>query len=142
MPSATVSSSKATPVAADHRELRILLVEDSPPLRARLAELLTDAGIMRVIATAATEFEACELIASCEFDALVVDVELREGSGIAVVRFARARRPGAPEPLIIILTNFALPTIRDRCLAAGADHFLDKMHQFDQLYPLILARRG
>jgi CheY-like chemotaxis protein len=123
-------------------ELRILLVEDSAPLRLRLAELLTEPGVMRVTATADTEAEACSLIAGQDFDALVVDVELRQGSGINVVRNARARWVEPPLPLIIVLTNYALPTVKDRCLAAGADHFLDKMRQFNQMYPLILALRN
>jgi CheY-like chemotaxis protein len=133
------SESPRPPVAQP--ELRILLVEDSAPLRVRLAELLTEPGVMRVTATAATEMDACSLIASQDFDALVVDVELRQGSGINVVRNARTRWVVPPLPLIIVLTNYALPTVKDRCLSAGADHFLDKMRQFDQMYPLILALR-
>jgi CheY-like chemotaxis protein len=122
-------------------ELRILVVEDSAPVRVRLAEMLTDPGVMRVTATAETEAEACELLNDHVFDVLVVDVELRQGSGVSVVRRERALRPGpASQPLIIILTNFAMPPSRERCLAAGADHFLEKLGQFDQLYPLILRR--
>jgi DNA-binding NarL/FixJ family response regulator len=45
--------------------------------------------------------------------------------------------------LIIVLTNYDLRSVRERALAAGADHFLDKMREFDQLLPLISAtRRG
>jgi CheY-like chemotaxis protein len=123
-------------------ERSILLVEDSQPLRLRLAEMLNDPGVMRVTATAATEAEACSLIASGDFDALVVDVELREGSGIGVVRYARTHGAASHQPLILVLTNFALPAVRSLCLAAGADHFLDKVQQFDRLRPLILQGRG
>jgi CheY-like chemotaxis protein len=77
-----------------------------------------------------------------EFDDLVVDVELRQGTGIGVVRAARARWVVPPLPLIIILTNYSLPTVRQRCLAAGADYFLDKSHEFKKVVPLILQRRG
>ena len=123
-------------------ELRILLVEDSARLRIRLAEMLTTPGLARVAAMAATEAEAIEQIASMDFDVLIVDVELQAGSGINVVKQARSRWPTPRKPLIIVLTNYALPTVKQRCLAAGADYFLDKMRQFDQLQPLIAGYRA
>jgi len=139
MPFATISSSSATPpiVALRQQELRILLVEDSAPLQVRLIELLTHAGQMKVTGVADTESSALELIRNQPFDVMVVDVELRQGSGITVVRKTRAGQEQPPFPLIIILTNYNLKSVRERCLAAGADHFLDKMHEFDRLYPLI-----
>jgi len=119
------------------RELRVLLIEDSALLRTRLIKILTEPGIIRVEATAETEKEAMAYIDASQFDVLVVDVELRQGSGIAVIRHARRVYAGLPQPLIIVLTNYALPAVRDRCLTAGADYFLDKMHQFNEVRPLI-----
>ncbi len=139
MPFATASSNNTSPLS-DLGERRILLVEDSAPLRERLTQLLTVPGVMRVTASAETEAEALQWIVNRDFDALVVDVELREGSGINVVRGARAHWVLPPLPLVIVLTNYALPTVKTRCLAAGADYFLDKVQQFDQVYPLIAAR--
>lgn len=121
-------------------ELRILLVDDSLPLQARLKEYLTDPGVMRVTATAESEQAANALIDQGHFDVMVIDVELRPGNGINVVLHARQRRTEQPLPLIIVLTNYALPEVRERCLAAGANHFLDKMREFNQLYPLIRDR--
>ena len=43
---------------------------------------------------------------------------------------------------IIVLTNYDLPTVRERCMAAGADHFLDKMREIDQLMPILLQIAG
>jgi CheY-like chemotaxis protein len=40
------------------------------------------------------------------------------------------------------LTNYDLPTVRERCMAAGADHFLDKMREIDQLMPILLQIAG
>lgn len=142
MQSATTLSSNQGPPAINAAELSVLLVEDSLVVRRRLAELLTEPGVMRVTSTAESEVQACELISANQYDAMVIDVELRPGSGITVVRHARARWVGLQRPTIIVLTNFSLPTVRDRCLAAGADHFLDKMRQFDQVYPLILAHNN
>lgn len=117
-------------------EKRLLLIEDSAPLRERLMAMLTVPGKMRVSAWAETEEDAVTKVRDEEFDVLVVDVELRQGSGINVIRQARRLCEGKRQPLIIVLTNYSLPTVRERCLAAGADHFLDKMQQFSE--PLVL----
>jgi CheY-like chemotaxis protein len=122
--------------------IRILLVEDFAPLRTRLTALLSIPGEMGVAATAETELEAHDQIEATDFDVLVVDVQLREGTGVGAVRDARKRWLTAIPSLIIMLTNHALPVVRQRCLAAGADHFLDKIRQFDQLVPLILEWRS
>lgn len=120
-------------------ELRILLIEDSRPLRERMIGMLTVPGVMQVTGTAETEREATALIDGNDYDALVVDVELREGSGITTIRHARRSYAARRQPLIIVLTNYALPTVRQRCIEVGADHFLDKMQQFPQVRPLLEA---
>jgi CheY-like chemotaxis protein len=119
-------------------EMRILLIEDSLLLQKRLTEMLQYPGVMRVTGTAATEREARERIDSGDYDVLLVDVQLRDGSGIGAIGHAR-RRYSARQPLIIVLTNYPLAVVRSRCLAAGADHFLDKMRQLGEVQPLISA---
>jgi two-component system, OmpR family, response regulator len=126
----------------DRTEMRILLVEDSEILRSRLIELLTDPGVMRVNATAETEQEAHEQIAAHDFDALVIDIHLKQGSGFGVIRDARKHWTTPPLPLVIVLTNHTLPAVQQRCFAMGADYFLDKSRQFNQVALLIRQRHG
>jgi CheY-like chemotaxis protein len=119
-------------------ELRVLLVEDSDRLRSRLRRLLEVPGLMRVEGEAVSEEAAIAALRSRSFDVLIVDVELSAGSGIGVIQHVRRESPARGRaPLIIVLTNFALPTVRSKCMHAGADHFLDKMRQFEELRPLI-----
>ena len=62
-----------------------------------------------------------------------------------VIRQARARNKDAKDGghvWIIVLTNYDLPTVRERCMQAGADHFLDKMREIDQLIPILLGIAG
>lgn len=119
------------------RELRLLLIEDSSLLRSRLIGMLEVPGIINVKEWAETERDAAARIDADEFDVLVVDVELKQGSGISVIRHARKAYAGRKQPLIVVLTNYALPTVQQRCMSAGADVFLDKMQQFDELRPII-----
>ena len=129
---------------APGKPLRILLVEDSPLLRGRLENMLSQHAAFKVTGLAAAEAEAIEKLDSVPYDAIVVDVELRPGSGIGVIRQARTRNKDAKDGhvWIIVLTNYDLPTVRERCMQAGADHFLDKMREIDQLIPILLGIAG
>ena len=130
---------------APGKPLRIFLVEDSPLLRGRLENMLSQHAAFKVTGLAAAESEAVEKLESIPYDVIVVDVELRPGSGIGVIRQARARNKDVKEGghvWIIVLTNYDLPTVRERCMQAGADHFLDKMREIDQLIPILLGIAG
>jgi CheY-like chemotaxis protein len=123
------------------KPLRIMLVEDSPLLRSRLESMLSQYAAFKVTGLASAEAEAVQKLETVPYDAIVVDVELRPGSGIGVIRSARAHNPdkaNGDHVWIIVLTNYDLPTVRERCMAAGADHFLDKMREIDQLMPILL----
>src|SRR5262245_28714629 len=127
------------------KPLRILLVEDSPLLRGRLENMLSQHAAFKVTGLAAAEAEAIEKLDSVPYDVIVVDVELRPGSGIGVIRQARTRNKDSADGghvWIIVLTNYDLPTVRERCMQAGADHFLDKMREIDQLIPILLGIAG
>ena len=130
---------------APGKPLRIFLVEDSPLLRGRLENMLSQHAAFKVTGLAAAEAEAVEKLESIPYDVIVVDVELRPGSGIGVIRQARARNKDNKDGghvWIIVLTNYDLPTVRERCMQAGADHFLDKMREIDQLIPILLGIAG
>jgi two-component system OmpR family response regulator len=139
------SSDAVRPNGAPGKPLRILLVEDSPLLRSRLEGMLSQYAAFKVTGLASAEAEAVEKLDTVPYDAIVVDVELRPGSGIGVIRSARARNRDTSDGThvwIIVLTNYDLPTVRERCMAAGADHFLDKMREIDQLMPILLQISG
>jgi len=123
-------------------ERRILLVEDSEVLTRRLVDLLNEAGRLSVTACATTQADAMTRLQEGGFDVLVIDIELAEGNGVAVIRQARKLYPEAEQPLIVVLTNYASDFVRDHCFAAGADYFLDKMRDIALLRPLVADARS
>jgi CheY-like chemotaxis protein len=123
--------------AAPSGERRILLIEDSEVLSRRLVDLLSDPGYVAVTAQATTQSEALSQLKDGSFDVLVVDIELAEGNGVAVVRNARQLCSPEAQPLIVVLTNYASDFVRDHCFAAGADYFLDKMRDISQLKAIV-----
>jgi CheY-like chemotaxis protein len=114
-------------------ERRILLIEDSAVLSRRLVDLLSEPGRVSVTAQAATQSEALLRLQEATYDVLVVDIELAEGNGVAVIRQVRQLYPPEAQPLVVVLTNYASDFVREHCFAAGADYFLDKMRDISQL---------
>jgi two-component system, OmpR family, response regulator len=121
---------------------RILLIEDSAVLSRRLVDLLSEPGLLQVAAQAATQSEALVRLGEGSYDVLVVDIELAEGNGVAVIRQARALYPADVQPLIVVLTNYASDFVREHCFAAGADYFLDKMRDIGRLRPIVADGRS
>src|SRR3569832_2247998 len=101
---------------APGKPLRILLVEDSPLLRGRLENMLSQHAACKVTGLAAAEAEAVEKLDTVPYDVIVVDVELRPGSGIAVIRQARQRNKDPKDGShvwIVVLARYDLPTVRE-----------------------------
>ena len=119
--------------------LRVLLVEDLPRVQMMLRELIEDPGRFEVVGVADTEDEAVKLYEARRPDVVVVDLNLRSGTGMGVLQRIRQRQ-GDTHPLLIVLTNHTLPVLRQACERAGADHFLDKSREFARVRTLIEER--
>ena len=121
-------------------KLKVLLVEDSPRIAERLRDLLENEAGAEVVSVVSDEQGAVEAARTCEADAMILDLQLRHGTGFGVLRALGANRPPT-----IIMTNYALPEYRAKALQLGVEHFLDKSSDFERL-PEILAslerRRG
>jgi len=124
---------------ADPGVLRVLLVEDLPRVQLMLRELIEEPGRFEVVGVADTEDEAVRLYEARLPEVVVVDLNLRSGTGMGVLQRIRQRQ-GAAKPLLIVLTNHTLPVLRQACERAGADHFLDKSREFARVRVLIEER--
>jgi DNA-binding NarL/FixJ family response regulator len=66
-------------------------------------------------------------------DVVILDIWMPGGSGIDVLQTIKQDEPA---PVVIVLTNYPYPAYRQKCLQAGADFFLDKSTEFDQIAEL------
>jgi two-component system OmpR family response regulator len=123
-------------------ERRILLIEDSAALSRRLVDLLSEPGLINVTGQAASQSEALMRLREASYDVLVVDIELAEGNGVAVIRQVRQLYPPDAQPVVVVLTNYASDFVRDHCFAAGADYFLDKMRDIALLKAVVVDGRS
>jgi two-component system, OmpR family, response regulator len=111
--------------------LRVVLVEDSPIIRERLVESLTATGHVEVVGQADSERAAVAALASGEWDAVILDLQLKQGTGLGVLKALAPVRPAGAK--VIVLTNYAIAQYRDRSLALGADYFFDKSREYDRV---------
>ncbi|MBS0320878.1 MAG: response regulator transcription factor [Proteobacteria bacterium] len=111
--------------------LRVVLVEDSPIIRERLVESLTATGRIEVVGEADSETSAVAALSSGAWDAVILDLQLKQGTGLGVLKALSDGRPDGAK--VIVLTNYAIPQYRDRSLALGADYFFDKSREYDRV---------
>ena len=116
--------------------LKTYIVEDSPVIRENLIATLEELVPVEVVGTAEDEVTAVQwlLRAGNQFDLVIVDIFLRTGSGLGVLRAAGGLKDHPiPRPKMVVLSNFATQDMRNKCLALGADRVFDKSNDIDAL---------
>jgi two-component system OmpR family response regulator len=118
--------------------MRVLLVEDSAPTRDLLGRSLGEAGIELTSASRLSTGLRCALTE--EFDVIVLDLMLPDGSGLGLCRELRSRGIATP---ILCLTARGEVADRVEGLDAGADDYLRKPFALAELHARLraLARR-
>ena len=112
--------------------LKTYLVEDSAVIRESLIAALEELGPIEVVGTAEDEASAVQWLtrADNQFDLVIVDIFLKGGSGLGVLRAANAL---APRRNMVVLSNYATPDMRRKCLELGADRVFDKSSEVEEL---------
>ena len=125
---------QARQAARQGTPLAVLLIEDSPLIRRSLTEAIDALGSWRVTAFADAPGDAIALLTSQPFDAVIVDLQLKRGSGIDVLAWLRESGAEAfRRAFVAVLTNHALPAYRERCRQYGVHRFFDKSLEFDRV---------
>ena len=112
----------------------VFLVEDSLPIRARLAATIREIEGAALVGEAGTVGAAIDGIRATHPRALILDLQLEDGSGLEVLR---AVRPASPELHVAVLTNYATDQHRRACVDAGAEYFLDKSSDFPRIREIV-----
>lgn len=122
--------------------LNVFLIEDSPLLRAQLIETLEDLDGIRVVGTAEDEADALSGLETSAPDLAIVDLELKSGSGLGVLRALRSNPARFGRLTAVVLTTHSHPSVRSTCAQLGASAFFDKAMQMDELIAFVEAARA
>lgn len=109
------------------------LVEDNKIIRDNLIDTLEEIAHVKVVAHAVTQTEASRWLDLHDgtWHLAIVDLFLKEGSGLGVLAGCRLREPYQK---VVVLTNYATPEIRRRAAELGADAVFDKTTELDELF--------
>ena len=115
------------------------LVEDNPTIRDNLIPAMEDLVNASIVGFAETESEAARWLRTHadEWHLAVVDLFLKEGSGLGVLASCRDR---SARQRVVVLTNYATDEIRRHALALGASRVFDKSGEIDALVDHCVAR--
>jgi two-component system, OmpR family, response regulator len=121
-------------------KFRAYIVEDSPTIRENLIETLQELALVDAVGTAETENEGKQWLAQHDdyWDLAIVDLFLKEGSGLNILEACRERRPGQK---MVVLSNHATSDVRWRCAQLGADAVFDKSTEIDDLVEYCVNER-
>ena len=113
---------------------RVFLADDSSLVREKMRRLLSALPRIIICGEAADAKEAVTAIHASAADAVILDIDLHESSGLDVL--AELKRKDTA-PVVIILTIHAFEEMGRYYLDAGADHYFEKGANFDDLLNLL-----
>lgn len=119
-------------------ELRTYIVEDNATIRENLIGTLEELASVQSLGWAETEKDARQWLAAHggEWDLAIIDLFLKQGSGLGVLEACQARDRGQH---VVVLSNYATADMRRRCAQLGADAVFDKSNEIDALVEYCLA---
>ncbi len=112
--------------------LKTYIVEDNATIRENLIGTLEELTCIQAVGAAETELEACTWLAAnkSDWDLIILDLFLRQGTGLGILAVCKARQPWQK---VIVLSNYATADIRQRCKELGVDEVFDKSNEIDGL---------
>ena len=110
--------------------LKAFVVEDSPVVRESLIAALEELAPIEVIGVVADERSAIQWMKAhaLECDIVITDIFLKDGSGLGVLR------AGSQQSMdMVVISNYATPDMRRKCVELGAKQVFDKSSEIDAL---------
>jgi DNA-binding NarL/FixJ family response regulator len=116
-------------------EQSILIVDDSLIITERLQTMLQGLKNTGAVESAGDYSMTVQLLANGSFDIVLLDINLPGRSGIELLRYIKTLYP---QITVIMLSNQSGPYYRELCKRLGADYFVDKSTEFEDV-PVIIS---
>jgi DNA-binding NarL/FixJ family response regulator len=114
--------------------VRVLIADDSSAMRDRLSQMVAQVAVVGAVHLSQDVSGTLALVRDEALDLVILDVQMPGGSGLDVLRAAKKK---SPSTIVIILTNFPYPQYKKRCMELGADYFISKSTDSNELSRLI-----
>lgn len=112
--------------------LQAFIIEDNATIRENLVGTLEELTCLRVVGSTATEGEALRWLEDNReaWDMVIVDLFLKQGSGLHLAQQIRRARPSQK---VVVFSNYINASVRKRCAQLGVDAVFDKSTEIDAL---------
>jgi len=100
----------------------------------RITNIVSAIDNVTIVGTADSTSSAIELIGRMRPHLVLLDLLLKTGNGLEVLRMMKSQRV---ESKVAILTNYSEKQYRRISLEEGADYFLDKSQEFDKIEQIV-----
>lgn len=119
--------------------LKTYIVEDNATIRDNLIDALQELADVEAVGCAETELEGRQWLSrnGCSWDLAIIDLFLRQGTGLGVLRECVERQA---HQKVVVLSNYATADIRLRCGELGVDAVFDKSNEIDALVAYCLQQ--
>jgi DNA-binding NarL/FixJ family response regulator len=111
-------------------KIKVLLVDDHPILRAGLSKLINQEADMLVCGEAEDGPKGFDLVSRLNPDVVVVDVSLKGGNGIELIKNLKASHPDLP---MLVLSMHDETLYAERALRAGSRGYIMKEEAIEQV---------
>ena len=118
---------------------RVLIVDDHPLIRRGLRDLIREESDLQVCGEADGAPDAMTLLVRQNPDLVLIDISLKRGHGLELVRQIKAR---APEVKMLIVSMHDEPYFAERALGAGAHGYITKLEATDKMVEAIRSVLG
>jgi DNA-binding NarL/FixJ family response regulator len=112
------------------KKTQIYLVDDHPLVRESLANLINQQPDMAICGEAESAARAMREIAALQPDLAIVDISLKDSSGLELIKAAKTRQP---QLSIIVLSMHDEQLYAERCIRAGAAGYVMKRESSRQI---------
>jgi DNA-binding NarL/FixJ family response regulator len=116
------------------KRARVLIVDDHPSVREALALRISRQSDLEVCGEAADMGDALRLVAETEPDVAVIDISLKAGSGIDLIKRIKDRSEGVR---MLVWSMHSESLYAERALRAGALGYVNKEHATDTIVDAI-----
>lgn len=122
------------PKPLERKKKRVLVVDDHPLLRLGLTALIEDEPDLEVCGQAAGYSEALTLVSKESPDAIIVDISIKDGTGLELIAALKATQP---ELKMLVSSMHDEMLFAERSLKAGALGYVNKSEVPEKLIQAI-----
>lgn len=114
--------------------IRVLVVDDHPLVRRGIADLINRQDDMEVCGEADSISGALQVMSETSPDLMTVDLTLKDGSGLELIKDVKARNP---DRRVLVSSMQDESLYAERCIKAGARGYINKEEATDKVVEAI-----